>query len=219
MLPVLQNLIVEATGGRALGRAMALATLPALIGPMLGPVVGGLIISHLSWHWIFWVNVPFAVSGCPWLGGAWPPTPGARQRARCAGTGAAFPGRGGPHLWAHPGRHQKAASPMRPFIVPLAARHRPLVAFVIHALRTRGEPIVDLRLFWPPDVLSLSSLLFLSGLALYGAMLLLPLYYQQLRGQSVLWPVCSWRHRASACCSPAVRRASSQTASAPVRWC
>jgi len=40
MLPIFQNLIVEAAGGRALGRAMALATLPALIGPMLGPVVG-----------------------------------------------------------------------------------------------------------------------------------------------------------------------------------
>jgi EmrB/QacA subfamily drug resistance transporter len=76
MLPVFQNLIVEATGGRALGRAMALATLPALIGPMLGPVVGGLIISHLSWHWIFWVNVPFAVAGLLW---AWRSLPADRR--------------------------------------------------------------------------------------------------------------------------------------------
>ena len=71
-------------------------------------------------------------------------------------------------------------------IVPLAVGIALLVAFVIHALRTRGEPIVDLRLFGRQTFAASSSLLFLSGLALYGAMLLLPLYYQQLRGQSVL---------------------------------
>ena len=81
MLPVFQNLIVEATGGRALGRAMALATLPALIGPMLGPVIGGLIITHLSWHWIFWVNVPFAVAGLLWAWRACPRTGAARLSA------------------------------------------------------------------------------------------------------------------------------------------
>ena len=63
MLPILQNLLVEAAGGRKLGRIMALISLPTLFGPILGPVVGGLIVSHLSWRWIFWVNVPFSITG------------------------------------------------------------------------------------------------------------------------------------------------------------
>jgi MFS family permease len=37
--------------------------LPTLLGPILGPVVGGLIVSHLSWRWIFLVNVPFSIAG------------------------------------------------------------------------------------------------------------------------------------------------------------
>jgi MFS family permease len=40
-----------------------LVTFPVLLGPILGPFVGGLIVQHLSWRWIFWVNVPFCVVG------------------------------------------------------------------------------------------------------------------------------------------------------------
>lgn len=63
MLPIMQNLFVGAAGGKALGRAMAVVSVPVLLGPILGPVIGGLIISHLSWLWMFWVNVPFCVIG------------------------------------------------------------------------------------------------------------------------------------------------------------
>src|ERR1019366_2570970 len=50
MLPILQNLLVEAAGGRKLGRIMALISLPTLFGPIFGPVVGGLIVNNLSWR-------------------------------------------------------------------------------------------------------------------------------------------------------------------------
>ena len=186
MLPVFQNLIVEAAGGHALGRAMALATLPALIGPMLGPVVGGLIISHLSWHWIFWVNIPFAVAGLLW---AWRSLPadrrGTAQRLDVLGLVLLSPavaaliygltevaGRGG---FAHSA-----------VLVPIALGLALLAAFVFHALHTSHEPLIDLRLFWKRSFSASTSLLFLSGFAVYGGMLLMPLYYQQLRGQSAL---------------------------------
>jgi EmrB/QacA subfamily drug resistance transporter len=61
MLPVLQTLLVRAAGGRRIGRLMAVVTLPALIGPIFGPVAGGLIVGHLSWRWIFFVNVPIVL--------------------------------------------------------------------------------------------------------------------------------------------------------------
>ena len=63
MLPVLQTLLVNAAGQRNLGRMMSLISLPALLGPILGPVLGGLILSQLSWRWIFWVNLPLCVAG------------------------------------------------------------------------------------------------------------------------------------------------------------
>ncbi|HEU5387219.1 MAG TPA: MFS transporter [Streptosporangiaceae bacterium] len=37
--------------------------MPALLGPILGPLAGGAILTHLSWRFMFWVNVPFCVVG------------------------------------------------------------------------------------------------------------------------------------------------------------
>jgi MFS family permease len=61
MLPVLQTLLVRASGGRRIGRLMAVVTLPALIGPIFGPVIGGVVVGHLSWRWIFFVNLPIVL--------------------------------------------------------------------------------------------------------------------------------------------------------------
>ncbi len=38
-------------------------TMPALIGPLLGPPLGGFLTDALSWHSIFWVNVPVGIVG------------------------------------------------------------------------------------------------------------------------------------------------------------
>src|ERR1700756_3414976 len=63
MLPVLTTLIMQAAGVKALGRTVTIVALPALLGPILGPLVGGAILTHLSWRFMFWVNVPFCVAG------------------------------------------------------------------------------------------------------------------------------------------------------------
>ncbi|HEY6002329.1 MAG TPA: MFS transporter [Anaeromyxobacter sp.] len=48
--------------GRALG---AIGTTVAL-GLTLGPPIGGLILSHLSWRWVFYVNLPVGIAGAAW---------------------------------------------------------------------------------------------------------------------------------------------------------
>ena len=53
LVPVLTTLLVQAAGGRPLGKLMATVSLPAVLVPILGPVAGGLIVSNLSWRWIF----------------------------------------------------------------------------------------------------------------------------------------------------------------------
>jgi predicted MFS family arabinose efflux permease len=60
-----------------------------------------------------------------------------------------------------------------------------LAAFVRHALRA-PDPIVDLHLFADRGFSASSALLFLSGLGLFGSMFLLPLYYLQVHGTSVV---------------------------------
>ncbi|MFJ8063617.1 DHA2 family efflux MFS transporter permease subunit [Psychrobacillus sp. NPDC096426] len=58
-LPLTQNVIFTIFPPNKRGGAMGLMGLVMLAGPALGPTVAGLILDTLSWHWIFWVTVPF----------------------------------------------------------------------------------------------------------------------------------------------------------------
>ena len=70
---------------------------------------------------------------------------------------------------------------------PLAAGAVLLVAFAVHALRTRTvTPLLELRLFAHRPFAAASALNFLSRLSIFGVMILMPLYYQQVRGYSAL---------------------------------
>jgi MFS family permease len=70
-------------------------------------------------------------------------------------------------------------------IVPLLAGAGLIAAFTLRALRT-GDPLVDLRLFRVSSFTVSTVLQFLFGFVLYGAMLILPLYFQQVRGRDAL---------------------------------
>ena len=76
-------------------------------------------------------------------------------------------------------------------LVPLIVGAVLLAAYCVHALRTSATPMVDLKLFRSRTFTGASTLLFLAGLSIYGAMLLLPLYFQQVRHDSALvaWPM------------------------------
>jgi EmrB/QacA subfamily drug resistance transporter len=192
MLPVMTTLIMQAAGGKALGRVVTYVALPALLGPILGPLAGGLILTHLSWRFMFWVNVPCCIVG---IALAWrfmaadaPGRAGASQAAKPkldllgllliapgislvllglanAGTAAGF---------GHPD-----------VIIPLSTGVALLAAFTGYALRT-ARPLVEVRLLAKRSVASASTVLFFSGFSLYGAMLLMPLYYQDVRGATAL---------------------------------
>jgi EmrB/QacA subfamily drug resistance transporter len=185
MLPVLQTLLVNAAGPGNLGKMMSLVSLPALLGPILGPVVGGVILNQLSWHWIFWVNLPFCVAGL-WL--AWrnlAPTPPRKQsHLDVLGLALLSPGLaamiyGLSQAGNHGGFDNSAV------LLPGGIGAVLLGGFTFHALRTR-LPLLDLRLFTVRSFTASNALLFLAGLSVYGAMLLLPLFEQQVRGQSAL---------------------------------
>ena len=63
MTPVGRLLLVRGTPRSELVSAMAWLTIPALIGPIMGPPLGGFLTTYLSWHWVFWINVPIGVLG------------------------------------------------------------------------------------------------------------------------------------------------------------
>ncbi len=63
MTPLARLVLVRSTPRTELVSAMAWLTLPGLIGPLTGPPVGGFLTTYLSWHWIFWINIPIGILG------------------------------------------------------------------------------------------------------------------------------------------------------------
>jgi EmrB/QacA subfamily drug resistance transporter len=190
MLPLMTTLIFQAAGGRSLGRLVTYVALPALLGPILGPLIGGAILTHLSWRFMFWVNVPFCTIGILL---AWrylnidAPRPGpaaGKPRLDVAGLSLIAPGTLLVLLGlANAGTTAGFAHPA--VIIPLIAGVALLAAFTGYALR-KTHPLVEVRLLARRPVASSSALLFFSGFSLYGAMLLMPLYYQEVRGTTAL---------------------------------
>ena len=193
LMPLLTTLLTQAAGGRQLGRLMAAVSLPVAVVPVFGPVISGLIISNASWRWIFYVNVPFCIVAIIL---AWRGLPArSAEQARNQPAGAARLDVAGLLLLCPAlavllyglAQVSTAGGFGHPrVIVPLASGAVLLAGFVWHALRTAVVPLVDLRLFRYRGFTGASTLMFLAGLSIYGAMLLLPLYFQQDRGFSAL---------------------------------
>ena len=191
MLPLMTTLIFQAAGGKSLGRLVTYVAMPALLGPVLGPLIGGAILTHLSWRFMFWVNVPFCVIGIllawRYLNIDAPASPGraaGRPRLDVPGLFLIAPGTSVVLLGlANAGTAAGFAHP--DVIIPLIIGVVLLAAFVGYALRS-SHPLVEVRLLAKRPVGSASAVLFFSGFSLYGAMLLLPLYYQDVRGTTAL---------------------------------
>ena len=58
-------IVTDAFPREQLGLAMGTNTMVAAVGLVIGPVLGGALVA-LSWHWVFWFNVPFGLAGSVW---------------------------------------------------------------------------------------------------------------------------------------------------------
>src|SRR6266545_1241570 len=103
-------------------------------------------------------------------------------------------------------------------LVPLAAGLALTAAFMLHAVRRRERPLINLSVPRVGSYAASVSVLFLAGLSVYGPLLLLALYYQQSRARAPWRPVCCWPRRASVRCCRGASRARSPTASARGWW-
>jgi EmrB/QacA subfamily drug resistance transporter len=187
MTPLITTLLVQAVGSGQMGRLMAAISLPIVVVPIFGPVVAGLIISNISWRWIFYVNVPMCLAG---LVLAWRNLPASRPRGGASridlvGLALLPPALVG-LLYGLAEVSTYGGFAHRGVIIPLSAGTVLLAAYCVHALRTSATPMVDLKLFRSRRFTGASTLLFLAGLSIYGAMLLLPLYFQQVRHETAL---------------------------------
>jgi EmrB/QacA subfamily drug resistance transporter len=190
IFPLMQTLAVRAAGGHASSRLMAAVSLPIALGPILGPVLAGVILNWLSWRWLFLVNVPVIAVG---LVLAWRFLPADRPdpaagRARLDLVGLALLGPALAGILLGLSQLSEDGGLLQAGVLaPLLAGIGLLGAFVAWALRpAERPPIVDVRLLGLRSLGSASAVLFTAGAVMYAGMFLLPLYYQQLRGESVL---------------------------------
>src|ERR687887_2023628 len=58
-------LVTDAFPREQLGLAMGTNTMVAAVGLVIGPVLGGALVA-ISWHWVFWFNVPLGIAGSLW---------------------------------------------------------------------------------------------------------------------------------------------------------
>jgi EmrB/QacA subfamily drug resistance transporter len=185
ILPLGQLMLAEAAGPKRMGRVMSVVAVPAMLAPILGPTLGGLIVQNMSWRWIFYVNVPIGVMGVIAALRVLPtvkPGPVERLDAR----GLLLMATGLPLLTyglAEVGVTGGFSSPK--VIIPFVAGVALVVMFVFHALRV-PNPLLDVRLYKRATFSSASFAMFCLGAALFGGMILLPLYWQGVRFESVI---------------------------------
>jgi EmrB/QacA subfamily drug resistance transporter len=176
-------IVTDAFPKEELGVAMGTNTMVAAIGLVIGPVLGGALVD-ISWHWVFWFNVPFALIGCAW---AW--TILRELSGRGEDTSFDFAGtvtfligltglvygvsRGGIEGWGVAAIGALAvAAVFLPLFWVVESRHR--------------HPMLDLSIFQSRLFTLASVAAFLNGLARFALTFVFVFYFQGVQGDSPL---------------------------------
>jgi EmrB/QacA subfamily drug resistance transporter len=185
IMPVAQMIMAEVAGPKRMGRVMGIVVMPAMLAPILGPVVGGLILQNLHWSWIFFVNVPIGVvAGI--LGYRMLPESNLGEAGKLDWIGLTLLAVSMPLVVYGLSEIAIKESFTAPAVVgPIIAGVVLAAIFGRHALRAE-RPLLDVRLYANRIFAAASLTTFGLGAALFGAMILVPLYYQEVRHESII---------------------------------
>ena len=185
IMPVGMTILTQAAGPQRVGRVMGIIGVPMLMGPVLGPVLGGWLVDDVSWRWIFYVNLPIGAIALPL---AWRildrDEPAHHQRLDTLGFLLLSPGLAALVYGLAETSAGGGLTSARALTGTIAGAVL-VCAFIVHALRA-SSPLLDLRLFTARAFSAGAATTFLLGGALFGAMILLPLLYQVIHGESAL---------------------------------
>ncbi|HEY8595428.1 MAG TPA: MDR family MFS transporter [Devosiaceae bacterium] len=148
MAPLARLILVRSTPKNELVNAWAWLTIPALIGPVCGPLIGGFLTTYLSWHWIFFINVPIGLGGIL-LATRFLPRVGYRDRRSLDVTGFLLSGIGLSGVVFGLSVMSLPALPPVLGAVILAAGVVSSLGYYFHAKRA-AAPLLDLGLFREP---------------------------------------------------------------------
>jgi EmrB/QacA subfamily drug resistance transporter len=173
-------IVTEAFPPSERGRALGISGAMVSIGIVVGPVVGGILIGALSWHWIFFVNLPVGIVGT-WMVVRFVPDfrPAGEQRFDFWGAALLFGSLMALLIGLTIGQEQGFG---RPDVLALFAAWLVILVVFIAVERRTAQPMIDLALFRNTlfDVNLITG--FTMFVAMAGTIILMPFYLEDVLG-------------------------------------
>jgi EmrB/QacA subfamily drug resistance transporter len=185
LMPTGMIILARAAGPQQMGRIFSLIGVPMVLAPVFGPVLGGLLVEHVGWRWIFFVNLPVGILAVA-LALRFLPSGHAEEAGPFDRLGLALLSIGLPTITyglAEAGSGAGFGSPR--VVLPILVGILLTAVFVVHSLRSK-HPLLNVRLYANRAFAAASATTFCLGATLFGAMILLPLYFQIVRHDSVV---------------------------------
>ncbi len=173
-------LVTDAFPREQLGLAMGTNTMVAAVGLVLGPVLGGALVA-ISWHWVFWFNVPLGLAGAVWGGLVLHELakPDETRGLDLLGTAAFVTGLTGLTLGVSKAGLTSWTDPV--VIAGLVAAVILLPLFVVIERHGRA-PMLDLSIFANRMFAAATGAAFINGLSRFALMFVFVFYFQGAQG-------------------------------------
>jgi EmrB/QacA subfamily drug resistance transporter len=187
LTPIGQMILVKAAGPRNLPKVMSLIGVPIVLAPVFGPTLGGLLLQSIGWQWIFLINVPIGAAALVLALRLLPhDDAGTAQAGRLDVLGLVLAAAGVVGLTYGLSQSEAAGSLTSSSVLLPALGGLVLLALFVLRSRHVERPLLDLKLFAQPAFRAAAIVTFCLGAALFGAMILLPLYFQTVRGEDAI---------------------------------
>lgn len=187
MMPLLMTTILTIVEPERRGRMMGTISIVISVAPAVGPTISGIILDQLDWRWMFWLVLPIALLslglGAAWVRNVTEPVRAPLDVLSVPLSALAFGG----FVYGLSSIGESAAghAPVAPWI-PLVIGAVALAAFVGRQLALGDRALLDLRTFASRTFSVAVVLVAVSMMALFGTLILLPIYLQSVLGLSTL---------------------------------